>query len=112
MVESPERVRSNRRLTARHSCQLSVKYGSGTALHPSIAMDVSLKGCRLRVGEDLARGLKLRVRFETPASRGRVLEVEVPGVVIWSRREGLSHQAGVHFTETPPGLAEVLGALA
>jgi hypothetical protein len=65
-------------------------------------MDLSLKGCRLRLGEDLPRGLTLAVAFETPEGKGTPLEVEVTGQVIWSRREGLSHQVGIHFEDAPP----------
>jgi len=67
-------------------------------------MDLSTRGCRLRVGEDLPRGGPVTVDFEvegTPA-------VEVPGRVIWCRREGLSYQAGIHFAAAPDALEAIL----
>jgi hypothetical protein len=39
------------------------------------------------------------------------LSVEVPGVVMWSRLEGLSHQAGIQFRAEPEGLHDIIHAL-
>lgn len=110
MDDQPTTPRSNRRLTARRACKLTVRYRSKEGWHPATAMDLSQKGCRLRLGEDLARGTALTVAFETPEGDkgGAPLEVEVEGAVIWSRREGLSHQAGIHFEEAPPTLSAIL----
>jgi PilZ domain len=108
MDDQPPTPRSNRRLTARRACKLTVKYRSGDGWHPATAMDLSHKGCRLRLGEDLARGGEVTVVFETPDTGGAGLEVEIPGQVIWSRREGLSHQAGIHFADPPPALSTIL----
>jgi hypothetical protein len=108
MDDQPPTPRSNRRLTARRACKLTVKYRSGEGWHPATAMDLSHKGCRLRLGEDLARGGEVTVVFETPDAGGAGLEVEIPGQVIWSRREGLSHQAGIHFADPPPALSTIL----
>jgi hypothetical protein len=108
MDDQPPTPRSNRRLTARRACKLTVKYRSGEGWHPATAMDLSHKGCRLRLGEDLARGGEVTVVFETPDASGAGLEVEIPGQVIWSRREGLSHQAGIHFADPPPALSTIL----
>ena len=110
MDDQPTTPRSNRRLTARRACKLTVRYRAVDGWHPATAMDLSHKGCRLRLGEDLARGTALTVAFETPEGDkgGAPIEVEVEGAVIWSRREGLSHQAGIHFAEPPPALSAIL----
>src|SRR5690348_14507633 len=91
--------RSNRRLTARVACQLTVRYRLGAGdWHPATAMDLSRNGCRLRLGEDLERGSDVTVSIEHPGRAGSsALEAEIGGGVIWSRREGLSFQAGVQF---------------
>jgi hypothetical protein len=65
-------------------------------------MDVSRLGCRLRLGEALARGAAVNVRLEcadktTPDGKPR--RVEIAGRVVWSRLEGLSYQCGIHFLE-------------
>jgi hypothetical protein len=105
--------RTNRRLTARHACHFTVRYRLAADWHPATAMDLSLRGCRLRLGEDLARGATVAVAFESPpTSEGRTLEVEVRGLVIWSRREGLSHQAGIHFNDAPDQLEHILNTVA
>lgn len=76
-------------------------------------MDISTVGCRLRLGEDLATGADLTVMLERLAGEGATpVSVEVPGVVMWSRLEGLSHQVGIQFRGQPQGLDEILGALA
>jgi hypothetical protein len=103
----------NRRLTARRACRLSVRYRVADDWHPATAMDISLRGCRLRVGESLARGQQLRVLFEVPLHDGsNAPAVEVSANVIWSRVEGISYQAGLAFAESPRALEEVLAALA
>ncbi len=105
--------RGNRRLSARRACRLTVRYKLEGGWHPATAMDLSHRGCRLRVGEDLPRGRDVVVGFEAPISDQRTaIEVEVDGTVIWSRREGLSHQAGVLFNGTPEALQEILNSLA
>lgn len=104
--------RTNRRLTARRACRLSVRYRSDSDWHPATAMDLSLQGCRLRVGEDLPRGGQLTVAFESLLGPGASsLEVQVAGTVMWSRREGLSYQAGIQFSQSPNGLQDILTAL-
>src|SRR5262245_28167863 len=55
--------RSNRRVTARKACLLTVRYRSVGDWHPATAMDLSPHGCRLRVGEDLPRGKGVHVAF-------------------------------------------------
>jgi len=37
--------------------------------------------------------------------------VEVLGLAIWGRLEGLSYQVGVHFEDSPTGLLDILAAL-
>ena len=104
---------TNRRVTARRACRLTVRYSATTDWHPATAMDLSARGCRLRVGESLARGGRLRVLFEVPLRDGASIpSVEVRADVIWSRVEGISHQVGLVFDESPVALQEVLAALA
>jgi PilZ domain len=103
---------TNRRVTARRACRLSVRYNTTDDWHPATAMDLSNRGCRLRVGESLARGRRLRVLFEVPLRDGASIpSVEVRADVIWSRVEGISHQVGLVFDESPAALQEVLAAL-
>ena len=105
--------RTNRRVTQRAACRLSVRYSTGDDWHPATAVDLSTAGCRLRLGEDLARGMEVAVVFETLVTDGsQALSVEVPGMLIWSRPEGLSHQAGIRFETTPASLDAILSALA
>jgi len=103
----------NRRVTARRACRLGVRYRLKNDWHPATAMDLSLRGTRLRVGEDLDRGSVVRVLFELPLRDGAALpSVEVGAAVIWSRVEGLSHQVGLLFEDDPKALEEVMRALA
>jgi hypothetical protein len=104
--------RTNRRLTARHACHLTVRYRLGPDWHPATAMDLSMRGCRVRLGEDLPREAAVVVAFESQPVDGRTLEVEVAGAVIWSRREGLSFQAGIHFQNPPDQLEQILNVVA
>lgn len=105
-------TQSNRRITSRKACLLVVRYRVENKWHPATAMDISPHGCRLRVGEDLPKGKEMTVAFEAPLRDGaQAAAVEVPGSVQWSRFEGLSYQAGVHFAGSPDGLIEILEAL-
>jgi hypothetical protein len=111
-MTNPPTGRTNRRLTARHACQLTVRYRTTRDWHPATAMDLAANGCRLRVGEDLPRGTEVSVVFELPLRDGsKALAVEVPGSVIWSRIEGLSRQAGILFPSPPNALEELIGSL-
>jgi hypothetical protein len=104
--------RSNRRITSRRACLLVVRYRAESEWRPATAMDISPHGCRLRIGEDLSKGNGVTVLFEAPLRDGaQATAVEVPGRVQWSRLEGLSYQAGVHFAGAPDQLLEILGAL-
>jgi hypothetical protein len=112
MSESADTSRSNRRITARKACLLTVRYKANGDWRPATAMDISPYGCRLRVGEDVPRGAAVAVVFKTPTKDGAEgTAVEVPGRAIWGRLEGLSFQVGVHFEDSPAGLVEVLSAL-
>jgi len=112
MSETTVQSRSNRRITARRACLLTVRYKANGDWRPATAMDLSPYGCRLRVGEDITRGVDVAVVFETPALDGTPgTVVEVPGKAIWARLEGLSFQVGVHFEDAPNALADILSAL-
>jgi hypothetical protein len=112
MNETADSTRSNRRITARKACLLTVRYKADDDWRPATAMDISPYGCRLRVGEDVPRGVLVAVVFEAPSRDDEEgITVEVPGRAIWARLEGLSFQVGVHFEDSPPGLPEVLAAL-
>jgi PilZ domain-containing protein len=113
MSEDPSPRRPNRRLQARQACLLTVRYRNRKDWRPATAMDISTVGCRLRLGEDLPTGSELTVTLERLAGDGASpVSVEVPGVVMWSRLEGLSHQAGIQFRGQPRGLDDILRALA
>ena len=112
MAETAFPSRNNRRITARKACLLKVSYRANGDWRPATAMDLSPYGCRLRVGEDIARGARVAVVFETPIQDGaRTASVEVPGTAIWARLEGLSFQVGVHFGDPSMGLLEILSVL-
>jgi len=112
MSEIPVPSRNNRRITARKACLLTVRYRVNGEWRPATAMDLSPYGCRLRVGEDIARGVPVAVVFEAPIKDGtRGTVVEVPGTTIWARLEGLSFQVGVHFEGSPDGLLDILALL-
>jgi hypothetical protein len=112
MSETPAPRGHNRRITARRACLLTVHYRLNGEWRPATAMDLSPYGCRLRVGEDIDRGVAMSVMFEVPLRDGaRSPAVEVPGTSIWARLEGLSFQVGVHFAGQPGGLLEILAAL-
>jgi hypothetical protein len=112
MTEAAARSGANRRLTARQVCHLTVHYRTGKQWHPAAAIDLSHRGCRLRLGEELEGGALIAVLFETPLKDGaRVSSAEVRGNVTWCRLQGLSYQAGVLFVAPPEELHEVLAAL-
>jgi hypothetical protein len=103
--------RANRRLTARTACQLGVRYRTTRSWHPATAMDLSRRGCRLRLGEDLPRGAEVAVALETAGKDCPSLSAEVAGKVIWSRLEGLSYQCGIHFAAEAAELDPILEAV-
>lgn len=113
-MTSDTNATSNRRVAARLACQLTVRYRLEKQWHPATAMNLSSHGCRLRLGEDIARGSAVALAFEAPLKDGaRALFLEMSGTVIWCRHEGLSFQAGIQFTgESPEELREILTALA
>lgn len=113
MSDGATSTRSNRRLTARTACRLTVRYRSRGEWRPATALDLSRSGCRLRLGEDLARGSGVKVLFEAPLRDGaQALSVEVPGTVVWCRLEGLSHQTGILFGDAPDALNDILNSIA
>src|SRR5690349_2779389 len=94
--------RTNRRLLARKACVLTVQYRSPLGWHPATAMDFSVSGCRLRVGERLERGMPMSVVFGTNQADA-AFAVQVAGAVVWCRQEGLSFQTGIAFSgDTAP----------
>jgi len=104
--------RANRRITARKACLLTVRYRIAGGWHPATALDLSEAGCRLRLGEDLPRASAVTVVFEAPLRDGATaLAAEASGVVTWSRLEGLSHTAGIHFASPPAALVELLSSI-
>jgi hypothetical protein len=112
MAESALSSRTNRRITARKACLLTVRYRANDDWRPATAMDLSPYGCRLRVGEDITRGALVAVVFEAPIQDGsKATSVEVAGTAIWARLEGLSYQVGVHFEGSPMELLEILSVL-
>ena len=98
----------DRRSTTRRACLLGARYRVGASWHPATLVDLSARGCRLRIGEDLPRGAAVRVELSPPAPAGAV---ELGGSVVWCRLEGLSHQAGVHFDQPPEDLMDLLGSM-
>jgi hypothetical protein len=103
----------NRRLVARKACLLSASYQVKSQWHPATAMDLSRRGCRLRLGENLARDARVLVQLEctrkdaeegVPSEPRRVV---AEGSIVWSRREGLSYQCGIHFIEEQPQVEEL-----
>jgi PilZ domain len=105
--------RENRRLTSRRACLLSVSYKLGKDWHPATVLNLSPQGCRLRLGQDLARDTRVGLLFETPLRDGATsLHAEIEGVVTWSRLEGLSHQVGIQFSADARALEDLLAALA
>jgi hypothetical protein len=110
MNESVDPRRINRRALSRSTCHLSVRYRGAGDWRPATAMDVSRQGCRLRTGEDVARGSVLEVAFSR-AIGGDLPPVVVSGRVIWCRVEGLSRQVGLHFDDAPAALDELIASL-
>jgi PilZ domain len=96
----------DRRSATRRVCRLAARYRvAAAAWHPATLVDLSARGCRLRIGEDLPRGAALRVEL-TP--QGEAPPALLTGLVVWCRLEGLSHQAGVHFDDAPDDLMSLL----
>jgi hypothetical protein len=106
MEDSPDNG-IDRRSSTRRACLVVARYRVGTGWHPATLVDLSARGCRLRIGEDLARGAAVRVEL---SPRGTSAPVDLTGSVMWCRLEGLSHQVGVHFDDPPDDLASLLDA--
>ena len=104
--------RTNRRSAIRLACLLGVRYRHDGAWHPAMVLDLSERGCRLRLGEELKRGAPVTVVFERPLTDGApALSVEAEGRVTWARLEGLSYQAGIHFDAEAAEVPAILSAL-
>ena len=103
MPDTPGARRPNRRLLARTTCHLTVRYRWKGDWRPATAMDLSRHGCRLRVGEDLAREVVVHLHFEARTADAPP-PVEMEGHVMWCRVEGLSFQAGIQFHDAPADL--------
>ena len=104
--------RENRRVTDRRACMLTVRYRIDHHWHPATVLNLSPKGCRLRLGQDLPRDARLSLQFETPLRDGATaMNAEIDGVVTWSRLEGLSHQVGIQFSADARALRDLLAAL-
>ena len=97
----------DRRSAARRACLLGARYRAQAGWHPASLVDLSPRGCRLRVGEDLPRAAAVRVQLSAVGDKAPD-PVEVEGVVIWCRLEGLSYQAGIHFDDAPDDLMDLL----
>jgi hypothetical protein len=103
---------ADRRRALRLACALSVHYKAGPAWHPAAVLDLSDDGCRLRIGEDLAFGAPIGLRFQLAIRDGMTAHTaEVEGTVAWCRREGLSYQAGIRLSAAPGALGPILEAL-
>jgi hypothetical protein len=95
----------DRRSSTRRACRLGARYRLAAGWHPATLVDLSARGCRLRIGEDLTRGAAVRVELK---AQGAGPPVDLSGLVVWCRLEGLSHQAGVHFDDAPDDLMGLL----
>lgn len=93
------------------TCQLVVSYHAGGQWHPATGMDLSNTGCRVRLGQNLERGSALRVRIDQHVPGAPDVRAEVEGVLVWSRLEGLSYQAGIQFTSDDENLHRLLASL-
>jgi PilZ domain len=112
MTDTATPPRTNRRLTARKACLLSVRYRTAGGWHPATALDLSVGGCRLRLGEDLAPGTSVEVAFETAPQDGVArTAAEVDGAVSWCHVDGLSRSAGIRFDGPTPALEDLLAAI-
>jgi hypothetical protein len=107
--KTPTIETGERRESTRRACVLQVRYRGQGGWHPATVVDLSTRGCRLRVGEDLVRGSEVKVAFARPAAAGADgPEVEATGTVMWCRLEGLSYQAGIHFGRERAELQQLL----
>jgi hypothetical protein len=108
MAQNPS-PKGNRRLVSRRTCLLSASYQVKSQWHPATAMDLSRRGCRLRLGENLSREARVTVQLECarPGVEAEPRRLLAEGSVVWSRREGLSYQCGILFIEDQPQVEEL-----
>ncbi len=97
----------DRRSAARRACLLGARYRAQAGWHPASLVDLSPRGCRLRIGEDLTRAAAVRVQLSVGGEKAPA-PVELEGIVVWCRLEGLSFQAGIHFDDAPADLMDLL----
>ena len=97
----------DRRASTRRACLIGARYRTAAHWHPATLVDLSARGCRLRIGEDLVRNAAVKVEL---SARGEGAPRELSGTIVWCRLEGLSHQAGVHFDDAPGDLMTLLDA--
>jgi hypothetical protein len=97
----------DRRSAVRRACLLGARYRAQAGWHPASLVDLSPRGCRLRVGEDLPRSVAVRVQLSVGGEKAPE-PVELEGIVVWCRLEGLSYQAGIHFDDAPGDLMDLL----
>jgi hypothetical protein len=111
---NPRRVpplSSNTRRGARVTCHLQARYRVGREWHAATAVDAGPLGCRLRVGENLRPGTAITVVVGSHHGAKEGGAVEAAGTIVWTRLEGLSYQAGIHFAAEPEGIRELLATL-
>jgi hypothetical protein len=102
---------TNLRRGARLTCHLQARYRVGREWHAATAVDAGPNGCRLRVGEALRQGAAITVVLGSHLAAHARGDVEAAGTVIWTRLEGLSYQAGIHFAAEPEGIRDLLASL-
>jgi hypothetical protein len=104
---------AERRRLRRLACTLTAHYKAGQHWHPCTVLDLSEHGCRIRIDDHLDDRVRVQLRFETLLNDGaRAEPLEVEAVVMWCCQDGLSRQAGTHFTASPVELHAILGAIA
>ena len=67
--------RTNRRLTARHACHLTVRYRLGPDWHPATAMDLSMRGCRVRLDVAIPDREASRLGMQETAMRDAIVRL-------------------------------------
>jgi hypothetical protein len=108
--------RTNRRRRSRRACALAVEYRVGRAAlggwRPAEVLDLTAVGCRLRIGEPLAKDTKLRLRFAALLADGaKSASLEAAASVQWTRAASLGRHVGLRFEKAPAGLNGILAAL-
>src|SRR5687768_7004315 len=111
----PKRV--DRRRKSRSYCLLVVRYrvrdDAAGEWRAASVLDLTERGCRLKVGEQPAPGAELELRFEALLHDGvKSATIEAPARVMWCRPGAQSSsEIGVQFAAAPAGLSEIRRAL-